>query len=318
MPRRRRPGHTFVVQEGEQEQGLLAYLVQYALKEKSRTTVKQLLADRFCSVNGEATTKWDYELHVGDQVMLHPMPLPKDLVHKQVEIIWQDEHLVLIHKSAGIPTVASGEERDETAMQVVSAHLKKFDPRAKVFLLNRIDKDSSGFVLMAKTPQLQKDMTEHWSRYVLRQQFALVAEGQLREAEGYLAPPSQEDKDKRKPSQRVQGRETAGQARYRVLSQSEHAALVVVELLSGRNNRLRRQFAEMKRPIMGDWRNGSAYKSLGMVALEAMAFGFVHPITGKRYDFDQPIPGRFRQLVKTPPVAQTTRPSRAKAQPANK
>lgn len=298
LPRVARPQHSFVVAEGEQEGGLLAYLCRYALKERSRTTVKQLLGDRYISVNGQPTTQWDLPLAAEDTVTLHPAPLPTTLSHKLVDILWQDEHLVLIHKSVGIPTVASGEERDETVMQVVSKHLKKFDPRAKVFLLNRIDKDSAGFVLMAKTQALQEEMSERWSKYVVRQQFAVVVEGVMPEREGFLAPPSQEDNKGRKPSRRVQGSLTAGQARYRCLQQGELGTLLVVELLEGRNNRLRRQFAELRRPIMGDWRNGSKHQELGMVALESMAFAFVHPKTGKRYDFDQPIPGKFRRILK--------------------
>lgn len=297
LPRVARPLHSFVVREGEQEGGLLAYLCQHALKERSRTTVKQLLGDRYISVNNQASTQWDLPLSAGDLVTLHPTPLPTSLSHKLVDILWQDEYLVLIHKSVGIPTVASGEERDETAMQVVSKHLKKFDPRAKVFLLNRIDKDSAGFVLMAKSQALQEEMTERWSKYVVRQQFVVVVEGAMPEAEGFLAPPSNEDLKGRKPSRHVQGSLTAGQARYRCLQQGELGTLVVVELLEGRNNRLRRQFATLKRPIMGDWRNGSKRKELGMVALESMAFAFVHPKTGKRYDFDQPIPGKFRRIL---------------------
>lgn len=297
LPRVARPQHNFTVEDGEQEEGLLAYLCKYALRERSRTTVKQLLGDRYISVNHVATTQWDFALVPGDLVTLHPAPLPSSLSHKYIDILWQDEHLVMIHKSVGIPTVASGEERDETAMQVVSKHLKKFDPRAKVFLLNRIDKDSAGFVLMAKTQALQEEMSEHWSKYVVRQQFVVVAEGTMPEKEGYLAAPSTETDKDRKPSKRVQGRLTAGQARYKCLQQGELGALLVVELLDGRNNRLRRQFADLKRPLMGDWRNGSKHKELGMVALESMAFAFVHPKTGKRYDFDQPIPGKFRRIL---------------------
>lgn len=294
-----RPHHNFTVQPGQEEGGLLAFLCNYALQDKSRTSVKQLLGDRYISVNNVATTQWDYALQSGDVVTLNPRPLPTELHHKQVDIIWQDEHLVLIHKSSGIPTVASGEEKDITAMQVVSKHLKKFNPHAKVFLLNRIDKDSAGFVLMAKTTALQKEITDHWNKYILHQTFAVVVEGKLSQNEGYLAAPMDEDKLKhRKTSQKGEGASTAGQARYRCLNQTELGALLRVELISGRNNRLRKQFAQMRCPIVGDWRNGSSRKSLGYVALDSISFGFIHPITGKRYNFEQPISGRFRRLLK--------------------
>lgn len=296
VPKRTRPMQTFTVVDGE-ERGLLAYLVEVALADKSRTTIKQLLHDRFISVNEQPTTQWDLSLKAGDTVTLHPTPLPAQLNHKQVDILWQDEYLVMIHKAAGIPTVASGQERDKTALEIVSEHLKKFNPRAKVFLLNRIDKDSQGFVLMAKTSEMQAEMTSYWDKYVQRQQFAVAIEGHLAEPEGYLAAPTAQS-DKRKPSYKVQGGVTAGEARYRTLMTTDTGSLLSVSLQRGRNNRLRKQFAELKRPILGDWRNGSKRKDIGCVALETTAFSFIHPITGRRYDFDQPIHGNFRRWLR--------------------
>lgn len=300
LPKSQRPHFSFRVEAG-QEGGLLQFLVTQALKDRSRTTCKQLLHDRFISVNDEPSTQWDLELRQGDVVTLHPAPLPKLLNSKSIEVLWQDDHLIMLHKKAGIPTVSSGEEKDKTAMLLVSEHLKKFNPRAKVFLLNRIDKDSAGFVLMAKSQELQKTMTDQWNKYVVRQQFAVSVEGSIAEPQGYLAPPNEEDSKKRKPSKFVQGSTTAGQARYTKLMETEYGCLLSVDLLMGRNNRLRRQFAEMKRPIIGDWRNGSKRKDLGRVALETTSFSFIHPVTGKRYDFDQPIANEFRRWLKEDP-----------------
>lgn len=300
LPRTPRPHFTFVV-DSDQEIKLLDFLVGIALKDRSRTTVKQLLHDRFISVNDVPTTQFDLPLKAGDRVVLHPAPLPAELRHPQVEILWQDDHLVMIHKSAGIPTVASGQERDQTAMQIVSAHLKKFNPRAKVYLLNRVDKDSAGFVLMAKTAEMQAEISEHWEQYVLVQTFAVAIEGLMKDPEGYLAPPrmsATSRQGKRIPSRLVQGADQAGLAHYRTVSTTPVGSLLVVELKSGRNNRLRKQFAALKTPILGDWRNGSKRTDLGRVGLETIAFGFVHPITGKRYDFDQPIPAELRQWLR--------------------
>lgn len=296
LSRRTRPHLRFTVGTGE-VQGLLSYLSEVALADRSHTTVKQLLRDRFVSVNEQPITQWDHLLSEGDVVVLHPHPLPAALTHEHLEILWQDDELLVLHKSAGLPTVASGQERDRTVMEIVSEHLKKFNPRAKVYLLNRIDKDSAGFVLMAKTEAMQQKLTEHWEQYVKRQQFVVAIEGSLLTPEGYLAAP-ESGTDKRKPSRRVQGSTTAGEARYRVLSTTETGSLVSIQLQRGRNNRLRKQFAELHHPILGDWRNGSRRRDLGCVALEMTALTFVHPTTGRQYDFEQPVPGRFRQWLK--------------------
>lgn len=299
-----RPHFTFIVDV--EEITLMQFLVEYALKDRSRTTIKQLLHDRFISVNEEPTTQFDTPLHQGDSVVLHPAPLPERLHHPQVDILWQDDDLILVHKAAGIPTVASGQERDKTLMQILSAHLKKFNPRSKVYLLNRIDKDCAGFVLMTKSEQLQAEMTENWDKYVKAQTFAVAIEGIMPEAEGYLAPPTPEDSSKERkknggsPQRKgAEASEATGLAYYRVITQTESASLLVIDLKSGRNNRLRKQFAALRRPIIGDWRNGSGRKDLGRVALETITFSFVHPKTGKQYNFDQSIPAELRKWVKS-------------------
>lgn len=306
LPRVMRPSFTFTVEE--EESTLLKYLIEVALKDRSRTTVKQLLHDRFISVNEKPTTQFDAPLRRGDTIVLHATPLPEKLNHPQVDILWQDEEFVLIHKSAGIPTVSSGEERDRTALQIVSEHLKKFNPRAKVYLLNRVDKDSSGFVLMAKNESLQAMMTEQWEHYVPQQVFAVAIEGVMSDSEGELAPPPTEEKKLRKgqkPLSQAQNKEEValyGLAHYKVIQSTPTASLLVVELKSGRNNRLRRQFAAIKRPIIGDWRNGSSRKELGRVALDAISFSFIHPRTGRQHNFEQPIPSEFKKLIRQMPI----------------
>lgn len=287
----------------------MSFLVGHALKDRSRTTIKQLLHDRFISVNEEPTTQFDTPLRCGDTVVLHPAPLPEKLHHPQINVLWQDDQLILVHKKAGIPTVSSGEERDKTLMQVLSEYLKKFNPRAKVYLLNRIDKDSSGFVLMAKSRELQTEMTDQWDKYVKSQTFAVAIEGMMPEREGYLAPPMPEENPKeakktarplRPASTRSLQADPTGLAHYRVVTETPTGSLLVVELKSGRNNRLRKQLAAIKCPIFGDWRNGSRRKDLGRVALETISMSFVHPMTGKQYNFEQGIPAEMRKWLRQP------------------
>lgn len=306
---RRRPGVHLHWQVEETEVQLLDFLIGTALKDRSRTTVKQLLKDRFISVNEEPTTQFDRLLGPGDIVALHPTPLPDRLKHPLVDILWQDEYLVMVHKDAGIPTVASGEERDMTLLRLVSDHLKKFNPSTKIYLLNRIDKDSAGFVLFAKSKALQEEMSEHWDRYICRQHFAVAIEGVLPSNDGILQPPTTAREDEKraprsaKNPHRTFGAERAGTARYRCLQTTPVGSLLSIELSEGRNNRLRKQFAQLRCPIVGDWRAGSKVKDLGRVALEGTAFSFVHPISGRRYDFDQPIPPLLRKCLK--PNAET-------------
>ena len=256
-------------------------------------------------------------LRGGDVVSLHPNPLPSRLVHPQIDIIYQDEYLIIIRKAAGIPTVASGEEKDKTALRLLSEHLKTFNPKAKVYHVTRLDKDSAGFVVFTKSRELQTRLSEEWQKYCRRQQFAVVTERQPDPSEGVLIPASdskaQEEQGHRGRSRTTEDTLGAGRASYRTLATGEARSLLSVDLISGRNNRLRRQLAALHCPIVGDWRNGSTEKELGYVALEGIHLSLEHPMTGELLDFSQPVPSSFRRLLRTKMSPRDVK--RAKAQP---
>ena len=286
---------------------LLPFLLQ-ALSDKSRTTVKQLLHDRFIAIGNEPTTQFDAPLKAGDIVQVHPAPLPKALHHTQLNVLYQDEWLVVVYKDAGLPTVASGEEKDKTVLRLLSEHLKSFNPLAKVYHVNRLDKDSAGIVVFAKSKELQQELSEHWGRYVRSQHFTAVVEGQLSPEHGTLTPPAPQEDTKGKKGLRTKKRtkgsdegqlSQAGLASYRVLSASPERSLVSIELLKGRNNKLRRQFAALRCPIVGDWRSGSTESELGRVALEGTHLTLTHPVTRELLDFRRPIPPLFRKLLRS-------------------
>ena len=286
---------------------LLPFLLQ-ALSDKSRTTVKQLLHDRFIAIGNEPTTQFDAPLKAGDIVQVHPAPLPKQLHHTQLNVLYQDEWLVVVYKDAGLPTVASGEEKDKTVLRLLSEHLKSFNPLAKVYHVNRLDKDSAGIVVFAKSKELQQELSEHWGRYVRSQHFTAVVEGHLSPEQGTLTPPAPQEDTKGKKGLRTKRRgkasdeeqlSQAGLASYRVLSASPERSLVSIELLKGRNNKLRRQFAALRCPIVGDWRSGSSEAELGRVALEGTHLTLTHPVTRELLDFRRPIPPLFRKLLRS-------------------
>ena len=206
-----------------EETTLLPFLLS-TLPDKSRTTVKQLLHDRFIAIGMEPTTQFDAPLRAGDVVSIHPTPLPKKLSHPQIDIIYQDEYLIVVRKEVGIPTVASGEEKDVTALRLLSNHLKSFNPLAKVYHVTRLDKDSAGFVVFAKSKELQTRLTENWHQYCRHQQFAAAIEGELNPSEGLLHAPTpreaQNSTSKVKKAQNSPHQEanSAGKAGYRTLS----------------------------------------------------------------------------------------------------
>ncbi len=293
---RRQPDKVFEVRE---EDTLLPFLVRM-LKDNSRTSVKQILTRRQVSINGVPTTRHDAELKAGDRVIVHRTQLPEELRHPLVRIIWQDDYFVLVEKKAGVSTVASGVNKDRTALRIVSDHLKQYDPEVKIFMLNRLDKDSAGMVLFAKNKEVQGFVVDKWSKVVLEQRFVMAIEGEMPDAEGTLDPPRYQTSIKGKQSRIVAETpsvHSVGTARYKVIRRGAVCSLVEVTLLSGRNNQLRRQMGQLGIPIAGDWRQGSSFRHLDCLALQGTRFVFRHPETGDTQEYKLPLPKLFRRLI---------------------
>lgn len=310
MRRERRTSYKKLERKVAEAMPLGLFLEEQMFPEKSRTTIKQLLRDRLIAVNGQATTQYTLALEMGDVVSYFSHPLPKELKHPLVEILWQDEYLLVVRKEAGIPTVASGEEKDLTVLRLLSDHLKKFDPRAKVFHLNRIDKDSSGLLLFTKDRALQQLVTERWSEYVLDQEFLAVTEGILLEPKGLLQPIEPKDgagsRDNSAPPQQIR----PGLASYEERLRAKERAMYRVRLEQGRNSQMRKQFTLLGHPLVGDWRNGSPSKKVGFVALRLSYLHFIHPVEKTEHKFHLEMPPIFRRLVKQQTIEPKTMTNR--------
>ncbi|WP_373811739.1 pseudouridine synthase [Porphyromonas loveana] len=283
----------------DQADTLLPFLIRM-LTDNSRTTVKQYLTSRRVSVNAVPSTRHDTELKPGDKVVLHRVQLPEELRHPLVRIIWQDDYFILVEKKAGIPTVGSGIQKDRTALRIVSNHLKQYDPEVKVFMLNRLDRDSAGIILFAKTKRVQEYVVGRWPEVVPEQRFVMAVEGDMPAEEGLLAPPRHEDQSRGRRTQVVAeapSGDSAGAARYKVIRKGAVCTLVEVTLLNGRNNQLRRQMGQLGIPIAGDWRQGSSFRHLDCLAIQGTRFVMRHPETGEEREYKLPLPKLFRQLM---------------------
>lgn len=285
--------------EVKQQNTLLPFLLE-VLSDNSRTAVKQILTGRRISINGEPTTQHDAIVKPGDKVIIHRFQLPEELRHPLIRIIWQDSDFVLVEKKPGIPTVGSGIQKDRTALRIVSNHLKQYNPETKIFMLNRLDRDSAGIILFAKSKEVQEYVIKEWSKVVKKQSFVIAIEGDMPDEEGLLESPRHDTVPKNKKTQIVAEMTTghsAGTARYKVIRKSPVCTLVEITLISGRNNQLRRQMGQMGTPIVGDWRQGSSFRKLDCLAIQGTRFTFRHPKSGETIEYKLPLPKLFRQLI---------------------
>ena len=161
----------------------------------SRTSVKQLLTHRQVSVNGKITTLPVAELQPGDEVSVRSGLPSGELHHPKVRVVYEDEHLIVVEKREGLLTVATHAGSTQTTVfSILKQYVRRSNPRGSIYTVHRLDRETSGLLVFAKTKELQEYMREWWHEIVTRRTYVAVAEGVFDKQEGTIVTWLTEDK----------------------------------------------------------------------------------------------------------------------------
>ncbi len=274
----------------EEPAPLLDFLLRQ-ISGQSRNSVKHLLSRGQVLVNGTPQRQFDLPLAPGAQITLLPQaarPLP-------FPVLYEDDGLIVIHKPAGLLSVATDTERQRTAYRITTDHLRSRDPHARLFIVHRLDRDTSGVLLFAKDQELKNALQADWNGLVKRRGYWAVVEGDDLPEQGVCRSLLTENKIHRVYSAKSgQGKEAV--TRYRVLSRRKGYALLDVEIDTGRKNQIRSHLSELGHPVAGDRAYGVSSDPMGRLALHAYVLSLIHPKTGKLLTFTAPAPQSFQRL----------------------
>lgn len=275
---------------------LLATLFEL-MPEQSKTTVKSYLSHRQVVVNGCITTQFDMPLAVGDTVTLNLGRATEACNHPMVKIVFEDEHFIVIEKRNGLLSVATDKQIMRTAYSILSEHVKKEDPRNKIFVLHRLDRETSGLMMFAKNEEVKVQVQANWEQTVVERKYYAVVEGIIEQEEGVISTYLTESKALKVYATNREDGKIANTV-FRVLRRSvrKELTLLELELETGRKNQIRAHMEYVGHPIVGDKKYGSKQALIGRVALHAGVLSFIHPVTGERHDFSTPIPSKFTKL----------------------
>ena len=277
------------------EAGKLLDFLFAALPDKSRTTVKSYLTHRQVSVNKRVLTKFDAPLVPGDTVEISQEKGREEFRHPMLRIVYEDDELIVIDKKYGLLSMGTERENRKTAYHILSEYVKRADPRNLIFILHRLDRETSGLMMFARSMQVQEKMQSRWNETVLERKYYAVVEGVPAKAEGRIVSYLAENKAFQVyVTDAENGREAI--TRYRVLKENGAYALLELELETGRKNQIRVQLAHIGHPVAGDKKYGAKTNPLDRVALHAGSIVFLHPSTGERIGFEPPVPYRFNAL----------------------
>lgn len=260
-------------------------LMDYLLLSYNRKSAKNLLKYKEVYVNDSQISQFDYQLNVGDNVEI------KKTTNTLLDILYEDKDFVVINKPSGLLSMSDGKEKDKTAYHYVSEYLKKQDRNNKVFIVHRLDRETSGVLMFCKNEKLRDLLQKDWNKIVyLRGYMALVEGKVLRNGtlKNYLAESKSQQvyvttKDKGK----------LAITHYQVVKTYKNLSLLEVKLDTGRKNQIRVQLANINHPIVGDKKYGANSNPIKRLGLHAHAFGFIHPLTKKKYEFKAECPKEF-------------------------
>ena len=278
------------------EARLLEFLIE-AMPQRKRTAIKALLAHNQVAVNGVPITQFDTELHAGDEVKVNLSREFKVFYNRRLKIVYEDDDIIVVNKGYGLLSMGNDKVKDGTAYSILRDWLKWKDPRNKIFIVHRLDRDTSGLMVFAKTMEAKERLQHNWNNMVLSRKYLAVVEGQPEPAEGTVRSYLAENSRYEVYSTQNPDEGQLAVTRYRTLKSRNGFSLMEVELDTGRKNQIRVHMKDLGHPITGDRRYGAGSSPIHRMALHAQTLRFVHPITRKDMNFTTPVPSSFARLV---------------------
>lgn len=292
---------------------------------QSRNRIQNAADAGFIHVNG-TPVKSNYKVRPGDMITLM-LDRPKhdtSIVAEEIplNVVYEDDQLMVVDKEAGMVVHPGAGNFTGTLINAVAWHMKDvkdFDPNdPEVGLVHRIDKDTSGLLVVAKTPEAKTALGRQFFNKTTHRSYNALVWGNLTEDDGRIEGNIGRDpKDRLRMKVFAPDSETGKPAvtHYRVIERYGYTTLLECVLETGRTHQIRAHMKHIGHPLFGDERYGgteilrgqrsNTYKAFiqncfalcPRQALHAQTLGFVHPATGRQMDFDSEWPDDFRRLI---------------------
>jgi len=223
--------------------------------------------------------------------------IPKRHQPRGFEILYEDRDIIVGNKLPGFLTVRALWNREETVHAALNRYVRKGNARSRkcVYVVHRLDQDTSGVLVFAKTPQAQSFLKDHW-RSTVKIYYAVV-HGRLAEKEAEISSYLVEDGDYVVHSSPDNTEGKLARTAYTVVKETRAFSLLKINLLTGRKNQIRVHLSDAGHPVVGDAKYGKDVRRHHHLALHAQSISLTHPFHGRRMTFEAPIPPYFETLV---------------------
>lgn len=276
---------------------LMKFLIE-KFPEKSRTAIKAILAHKQVTVDDLVTTQFDFPLKRGQMVFLNKKKSEEKPRFRGMRVVFEDKDLIVIDKFSGLLTIAPEADRVKSAFSILEEYVKRFDPKNEILIVHRLDKDTSGLMVFAKSKKVQEVLQQEWNNATLECSYVAVVEGVVEKLEGTITSWLKENQALIMFSSPIAGEGMKAVTNYKLLKSDKMFSLLEVKLETRRRNQIRVQLKEIGHPVAGDKKYGAKTNPLGQMGLHSRVLAFKHPVTGKALRFDTPIPAKFMKLIR--------------------
>lgn len=250
-------------------------------------------------IDGVVTTQFNAPVCPGQWVELNQTRPYVVFRSSRMQIVYEDDDIIVVNKGYGLLSVGTGSaKREETAYGLLKDYVKRKHPSNKIFVVHRLDRDTSGLMLFAKNIESQTAMQHNWNNMVISRTYVALTEGVVRTDEGVIKSNLGETSQYEVYSTKEDGVGKPAVTRYKVLERSHGYTLMEYSLETGRKNQIRVHSAELGHPIVGDRKYGAKRSPIKRLALHARTLRFAHPVTRKDMNFETPVPSRFVGLLR--------------------
>ena len=274
------------------EKGELLETLYVLFKDLSKKKIKNYLKDGGVLVNGKVVTKFNTPVKKNDIIELSKI----NKTHKKsnLDIIYEDEYFFVINKPAGLLSISTTKEKEKTAYHLVREFIKNRKKNDKIFVLHRLDKDTSGVLVFVKDNTLKNLLQNNWDKYVKTREYVALVTGNVKDVDDYTCYLKEIGPDKVIVTNKKEGKIAV--TSLKTINKNNKYSLVKVNIKTGRRNQIRAVLNHLGSPIVGDKKYGGIKSN--RLYLHASKLTITNPLNNKTYTFESNVPTSFKKVFK--------------------
>ena len=262
-------------------------------KDLSKKSIKSFIKNKMIKVNNIVITNNSYMLKENDivEICYEKRIIPK----YDLDILYEDEYLIAINKPSSLLSISNDKEKDITAYRMVSDYVKSNNKKNFIFVVHRLDQDTSGVLLFCKNEKIRDKMQENWNTIVKKRGYIALVDGKMNGRGTFRSFLTEDRKQFVYSSKSGIGKEAI--THYEVIKNNNNYSMLQVFIDTGRRNQIRVHLSEHGYPIVGDKKYRCKSNPIKRLCLHANMLEFIHPVSKKLISIKCDVPSEFRKLI---------------------